>query len=122
MSRTPEPSSPLLRPRRSRIAVTGERAFELVIRVCGVSAIVLVFGIFFFVAREALPILLSPNFNLREFLFSIEWYPTSVTDVRYGVAAMLVGTLSVTAFAMLLAVPFGLGAASLRVGVLRAQT
>ena len=102
---------PLLRPRRSRVAVTGERAFELVIRVCGVSAIVLVFGIFFFVAREGVPILLSPNFSLREFLFSVEWYPTSVTDVRYGVAAMLVGTLSVTAFAMLLAVPFGLGAA-----------
>ena len=52
-----------------------------------------------------------PEFSLREFLFSIAWYPTSVTDVRYGVAAMFVGTLSVTAFAMLLAVPFGLGAA-----------
>ena len=79
--------------------------------VCGVSAIVLVLGIFFFVVREAYPILFSPEFSLREFLFSVEWYPTSVTNVRYGVAAMIVGTLSVTALAMIIAVPFGIGAA-----------
>jgi phosphate transport system permease protein len=32
-------------------------------------------------------------------------------NVRYGTFALTVGTLSVTALAMLLAVPFGLGAA-----------
>jgi phosphate transport system permease protein len=107
----PAPISPLPRPRRAAWAVAGERLFELLIRVCGISAVVLVFGIFFFVAREGAPFLFSPEFNLREFLLSIEWYPTSVTDVRYGVAAMLVGTLAVTALAMAVAVPFGLGAA-----------
>jgi phosphate transport system permease protein len=97
--------------RRSRVSVAAERGIEALIFVCGVSAVILVGGIFFFVFREAFPVLTSPNFSIREFLFSVEWYPTSVTDVRYGVLAMIVGTLSVTALAMAIAVPFGLGGA-----------
>lgn len=104
-------SLPLVRARRPGWAVTGERALEALIALCGISAILFVLGIFFFVLREALPILASPAFDLKEFLFDIRWYPTSVLQVRYGVAAMIVGTLCVTAVAMVIAVPFGLGAA-----------
>lgn len=100
-----------VRARRPRWAIVAEQGMELLILLCGISAIVLVLGIFFFVFREALPALTAEHFNVREFLFSIEWYPTSVTRIRYGVLAMIAGTLAVTAFAMLLAVPFGLGAA-----------
>lgn len=96
---------------RPRWAVLAERGMEALIYLCGVSAIVFVLGIFFFVFREAAPALTSEHFNAREFFFSIDWYPTSVSRIRYGVLAMIAGTLSVTAFAMLLAVPFGLGAA-----------
>lgn len=96
---------------RSWSSVVAERLIEALITVCGISAVVLVGGIFFFVFREAFPVLASPNFSLREFLFSVEWYPTSVSDVRYGVLAMIVGTLSVTALAMAIAVPVGIGGA-----------
>jgi phosphate transport system permease protein len=106
---TPAPSGP--RPRRSPWAVAGERLLETLIRVSGVSAVVFVLGIFFFVFREAAPVLFAPGFDLSEFLFSTEWYPTSASNVRYGTLALTVGTLSVTALAILLAVPFGLGAA-----------
>ena len=75
------------------------------------SAIVFVAAIFFFVLREAAPVLFREDFSLGQFLFSTEWYPTSATNVRYGTLALTVGTLSVTALAMVLAVPFGLGAA-----------
>ena len=94
---------------RPRWAVVGEKAIELVIRLCGVSAIIFVFGIFFFVVREGAPFL--TKLPLAEFFFSIEWYPTSESHVRYGVLALIVGTVSVTLLAMLIAVPFGLGAA-----------
>ncbi len=104
-------SSPSPRPQRARWAVLGERAIEAVIRLCGVSAIVFVAAIFFFVLREAAPILVRDEFSLTEFLFSTEWYPTSANNVRYGTLALTVGTLSVTALAMAIAVPFGLGAA-----------
>ncbi len=99
------------RPVRPRAAVLAEKALEAVIRLSGVSAIVFVAAIFFFVLREAAPVLLSEGFSLKQFLFSTEWYPTSATNVRYGTFALTVGTVSVTALAMVLAVPFGLGAA-----------
>lgn len=97
--------------RRSAWSIWAERGIELIIRLCGISAIVFVLGIFFFVFREAFPILLDPKFSLAEFLFSTEWYPTSEQNVRYGTLALTVGTFSVTVLAMVIAVPFGLGAA-----------
>jgi phosphate transport system permease protein len=111
MSPENAPAPSPARPRRPRWAVVGEGALEAVIRTSGVSAILFVAAIFFFVLREAAPVLFRVDFSLVEFLFSTEWYPTSATNVRYGTLALTVGTLSVTALAMVLAVPFGLGAA-----------
>ena len=99
------------RPRRPAWAVAGERLLELAIRLSGVSAIVFVLAIFFFVFREAAPVLFAKDFRLGEFLFSTAWYPTSATNVRFGTLALTVGSFSVTALAMVIAVPFGLGAA-----------
>jgi phosphate transport system permease protein len=92
-------------------AVLGERGLEVLIYLCGISAIVFVLGIFFFVFKEAFPVLGDRQFSLSQFLFSIQWYPTSEMNVRYGVLAMIVGTVSVTVLAMVIAVPFGLGSA-----------
>ncbi len=75
------------------------------------SAIFFVLAIFFFVFREAAPVLWNSDFHILQFLFSTEWYPTSDVNVRYGTLALTVGTLSVTAVAIALAVPFGLGGA-----------
>jgi phosphate transport system permease protein len=91
--------------------VLGERAVEILIYLCGISAIIFVFGIFFFVFKEAFPVLGNPRFSLRQFLFSDQWYPTSELNKRYGVLAMIAGTSSVVALALAIAVPFGLGAA-----------
>jgi phosphate transport system permease protein len=97
------------RPRRSALAIGGEKGIEWAIRLCGISAIIFVFAIFFFVFREAAPIL--GKLDLQKFLFTSHWYPTSLGTPRFGVFALIVGTFSVTALAMLIAVPFGLGAA-----------
>jgi phosphate transport system permease protein len=97
--------------RRPLWAVGGEKLLELLIFACGLSAIVFVLGIFVFVLKEALPVLTRDGFSLTQFLFSSEWYPTSELNKRYGVFAMIAGTCSVTMLAMLIAVPFGLGAA-----------
>ncbi len=95
---------------RPRSEVVAEAAIELVIRLCGISAIVFVFGIFFFVFREGSGFLFH-GLSLRQFFGSIEWYPTSESHVRYGVLALIAGTASVTVLAMAIAVPFGIGAA-----------
>lgn len=97
--------------RRPAWAVLGERTLTALIYLCGFSAIIFVLGIFAFVFKEAFPIFGNPNFHLSQFLFSDQWYPTSELNKRYGVFAMIVGTFSVTGLALVIAVPFGLGAA-----------
>jgi len=96
---------------RAHWATLTEAAFEWLIRLCGISAILFVFGIFVFVFREGASFLFSSRFKFLQFLFSTQWYPTSTSNVRYGVFALLVGTGSVTILAMLIAIPFGIGAA-----------
>jgi phosphate transport system permease protein len=92
------------------VEILAERAIEVLIRLCGISAILFVFGIFFFVFREGSQLLFR-GFNFREFFFSQEWYPSSESHVRYGVLALIAGTASVTILSMAIAVPFGIGTA-----------
>ncbi|MBV5336691.1 MAG: phosphate ABC transporter permease subunit PstC, partial [Deltaproteobacteria bacterium] len=76
--------------KRRRTEVVSEFLIEALIRACGFSAIVFVFGIFFFVFREGSGFLFK-GFQPVEFLTSIEWYPTSQSHVRYGVFALIAG-------------------------------
>jgi len=95
---------------RHRLDTATEPVIERIIQLCGISAVVFVFGIFFFVFREGSGILFR-GFDLVEFLTSPQWYPDSVGHKRYGALALIAGTTSVTLLAMAIAVPFGLGAA-----------
>lgn len=97
-------------PNRSRWELVTEAAMEWLIRLCGISSILFVFGIFFFVFHEGSGFLFH-GLKLRQFFTSVEWYPTSQTHVRYGALALIAGTASVTGLAMLIAVPFGIGGA-----------
>lgn len=90
--------------RRSELVVEG------VIRLCGYSAIFFVFAIFLFVLKEAAPMLFG-KLNFLEFFTSTEWQPSSEVRPRYGILALLAGSVSVTGLAMAIAVPLGLGSA-----------
>lgn len=87
-----------------------EPVVEWLICICGWSSILFVAAIFIFVLREAAPMLLG-GLDLGEFLTSTDWQPTSDVHPRYGILALLVGTLAVSLLALALAVPCGLGAA-----------
>lgn len=106
---TPAKAQP--RSKRKDWIVFLEKFFEAIIRLCGISAIIFVLAIFFFVFREAVPVLFSGEFSITEFLGSTKWYPTSIVNVRYGTLSLIIGSFSVTLLAMAIAVPFGLGAA-----------
>ena len=86
-----------------------EPVIEWIIRLCGWSAILFVFAIIFFVFHEST--LALRKLDWVEFFTSTQWQPASDVHPRYGILALLVGSLSVTALAMVLAVPLGLGAA-----------
>lgn len=92
------------------LSFVSERTIVSLIYLCGISSIIFVFGIIFFVAREGYPFL-RDNFDVRGMFLSTEWVPTSLVNKRYGILALICGTLSVTAVAMIIAVPFGLGSA-----------
>jgi phosphate transport system permease protein len=110
------PSRPLVprwtgrSPARERLHRAKELVIEAVIQLCGISAVLFVFGIFYFVVREAAPLLFG-GLDLGQLFGSDEWYPDSRSNVRYGALALIAGTASVTILAMVIAVPFGLGAA-----------
>jgi phosphate transport system permease protein len=103
--------TPFLITRLLRIASQrAEPLIELLIRLCGWSAIFFVIAIFFFVFREAAPMIFG-GLNLAEFFSSPIWQPTSEVRPQYGILALLAGSLSVTVLATALAMPLGLGAA-----------
>lgn len=79
-----------------------ERIVEGLIRLSGVSVIIIVVLIFLFLVREGYPTFteISPG-NL----LSDRWYPI---EDRYGILPLLVGSLMVTAGAVIIAVPLGL--------------
>jgi phosphate transport system permease protein len=49
-----------------------------------------------------------PTVSIKDFLLGKEWYPTSVPVSEYGVLPLILGTLWVTFFAIILALPIGL--------------
>jgi len=76
----------------------------------GISAIVFIIGIFVFITKEGIGFIVD-TMDVREFLLSPAWRPTSDARPTYGAFALIVGTASVTGLAVLAAVPFSLGAA-----------
>ena len=87
-----------------------DKAVQLLVFLGGISAIVFIIGIFVFISREGFGFLLG-DFSFRELFFSPAWRPTSEANPTYGILALIAGTASVTGLAMLVAIPFSLGAA-----------
>ena len=63
-SRPAEESFAVRKATRPAWDVLSERALVILIYLCGISAIVFVLGIFFFVFKEALPILGNSHFSV----------------------------------------------------------
>jgi len=81
---------------------------EKAIFAAGTLSIVFVVLIFIFLIKEGL--LLFKDYSLFSFLFNPNWYPIS-TPPRFGILPLLLGSLMVTAGAIVLSVPIGLAAA-----------
>jgi phosphate transport system permease protein len=89
---------------------TFEKVIEKLIFIGGLSSILFLLAIFLFVMVEAYPFI-RDRFNFVEFFTSTNWNPGSAETIEYGILALLVGTLMVTVFSMLIAVPIGLACA-----------
>lgn len=78
--------------------------------VAGISAILFILSIVFFVFEQGLVFIIN-TMDFKEFFLSARWRPTSEYNQTYGILAMIVGTSSVTGLAIVVAVPFSIGAA-----------
>jgi phosphate transport system permease protein len=76
----------------------------------GISAIVFIISIFIFIFAQGAGFM-TGAFEAKEFFGSEIWRPTSDSNPTYGILALVAGTASVTGLAMLVSVPFSIGAA-----------
>jgi phosphate transport system permease protein len=87
-----------------------DRAVQVLVFLGGISAIVFIIGIFVFVTKEGIGFALDA-LDPAEFFLSEYWEPSDEDEPEYGILALVAGTASVTGLAMLVAIPFSLGAA-----------
>ena len=73
---------------KQSLSLISELLVEWTIRICGWSAILFVFAIFFFVFREAVPVLFG-QLDLLEFFTSVNWRPDSRIRPQFGILALL---------------------------------
>lgn len=85
-----------------------DKLVPIVLAVIAVISILTTIGILFTLLTET--ITFFTRVSIVEFLFTREWNPFS-SDPKYGIWALIFGTLKVTVIATLFAVPIGLGAA-----------
>ncbi|MES9812052.1 MAG: phosphate ABC transporter permease subunit PstC [Candidatus Thiodiazotropha sp.] len=87
-----------------------DRIVQSLVFIAGISAIIFIIGIFVFITMEGFGFLLE-DFTFREFFLSPFWEPSDEDTPEYGILALVAGTASVTGLAMVVAIPFSLGAA-----------
>lgn len=76
----------------------------------GITVIIILIGIFTLLLLTSIPAF--KEINLKGFLFTSNWNPTSFVKESYGIGAMLVSTLMVTFGALLFSIPIGIGTAA----------
>ena len=89
-------------PPKTQLPGWREKLIEGLIRLSGVSAVVIMALIFFFLLREGLPTLGEVSLSQ---LFNRRWYPI---EALYGILPLLAGSFLVTVGAVVIAVPLGL--------------
>ena len=87
-----------------------DRAVQGLMFLGGISAIVFIIGIFVFITKEGFGFVVE-TLDIENFFFSQYWEPSDEDAPEYGILALVAGTASVTGLAMIVAIPFSLGAA-----------
>lgn len=86
----------------------GESLIQAFLFFCGAISILTTIGIVVVLGRESLRFFANPDVNLVEFFTSTKWQPV-IKD--FGIWPLVNATLMTTTFAMLVALPLGLGVA-----------
>jgi len=80
-----------------------DRLVQWILFAFGISSILIIIIIIAFIVQQGLPAM--QYYGFFNFIFGMTWAPT---NMQFGVFPMIVGTLSITALALLMAVPISL--------------
>lgn len=92
--------------RRSRRP--GERIIEQFLRLCGALSIFTTLGIIYILAEESIRFFIRPEVHLIDYFTTTQWQPVIG---KFGIWSLVNATMTTTLFAMLVALPLGIGAA-----------
>ena len=87
-----------------------DKLVQVLVFIGGISAIIFIIGIFVFITKEGIGFILN-TMDVGEFFTSPYWEPSDEEAPEYGILALVAGTASVTGLALVVAIPFSLGAA-----------
>lgn len=85
-----------------------EKIYELIFAVFAFTSLIFLLGITITLFSESLP--LFKHYSLHNFLFGKHWYPT-YDPAEFGALPLILASLFVTAGAMLVCIPLGIGSA-----------
>lgn len=85
-----------------------DKIVPIILGIIAAISILTTIGILFTLITET--ITFFTRVSIVEFLFTKDWNPTGY-DPKYGIWALVIGTLKITVIATIVAVPIGLGAA-----------
>ena len=87
-----------------------DKLVQLLVFIGGISAIIFIVGIFAFITKVGIGFILH-TMDAKEFFTSPYWEPSDEDAPEYGILALIAGTASVTGLALIVSIPFSLGAA-----------
>ena len=85
-----------------------EKFIKIIFTLTAFASLFFLLGIVFVLFKESLPII--SEINIFKFLFGKHWYPTH-EPAEFGILPIMMGSLWVTAGAMLVCIPLGIGTA-----------
>ncbi|MDV9157821.1 phosphate ABC transporter permease subunit PstC [Staphylococcus haemolyticus] len=85
-----------------------DKIVPIILGIIAAISVLTTIGILFTLITET--ITFFTRVSIVEFLFTKDWNPTG-SDPKYGIWALVIGTLKITVIATIVAVPIGLGAA-----------
>lgn len=109
MEKEPSVQELIAKSRNKKSKKVIEKSVPMLLMVAAILSILTTFGIVFTLIFETFEFF--QRIPLTDFLFGTEWLPFSGKEPLFGVLPLVVGTLKITLLAIIVAVPFGLGAA-----------
>ncbi len=86
-----------------------EASSRVVLLLTATVSVLTVILITIFIVQQGIPTF--KNVSMKEFLFSTDWSPSSLSDPHYGIASFIVASIEVTLLSMVLALPVALSCA-----------